>query len=211
MFAPDPVPLPIDLPDERKTVLFGPAYNQHLSAAPMLGERLVELIRGQRDDVTIVIKPHPLTCEAGGPWMRWWRKMAAADANVHLVESASANVMSSLKATDLLITDACSLTFEFLPLERPIILLSNPEREKDPRYDSEGIEWQWRDMGEELHDAEDLPGAVDRALAEPERFADRRSHYVKLLFGDLADGKSAERIVEHISARDPRPTGSPGG
>jgi Flp pilus assembly protein TadD len=204
LFRGTPLPCPVNLPPGRRTVLFAPTYNSKLSAAPMLGRRVVDLIRGGRDDVSIVIKPHPVTWKVAPAWLKMWRNAARTHDNVHLVEAPAADAMALLQRADVLISDACSMAFAYLALDRPVILLTNPDHASDPNYDPVGIEWMWRDFGEELFDAGQLPAAVERALAQPERHAERRAHYRRLLFGDLTDGRAAERIAEHIDRLPPR-------
>ncbi|MBI1731541.1 MAG: tetratricopeptide repeat protein [Gammaproteobacteria bacterium] len=200
LFRGIPLPRPVELPQGRRTVLFAPTYNPRLSAAPMLGKRAAELLRGGRRDLNIVIKPHPITWKVAPDWLRIWRRQARDSDDVYLVEDPSADAMSLLQAADVLVSDACSMAFAYLVMDRPIILLTNPDHREDPNYDPVGIEWLWRDLGEELFDAEELPAAVARALDHPERHADRRARYRELLYGDLTDGRAAERIAAHIDA-----------
>jgi hypothetical protein len=69
--------------------------------------------------------------------------------------------------------------------------------------DKNGLEWRWRDMGEEIFDIDRLPQAVARALCHPDHGAERRQFYRSLLFGDLADGNTSLRLAEHVSALTP--------
>lgn len=194
-------PLPVTIAPDSRTVLFAPTYNPLMSSAPMLGERLVELIRGDRDDITVIIKPHPLTAEQGGPWMALWRRLAEADPHVHLVADPAADVVPYLQAADVLISDCSSVPFAFLVLDRPVVLISNPNRTRDKaHFDPDGIEWQWRGLGEELSDVSLLPEAVRQALERPELHAEQRARYRTRLFGDLTDGRAAERIAGHVTA-----------
>lgn len=200
LFRNEQTPPPFPVSEGDAVVLYAPTYNPLLSSVPMLGGRLVELIRGERKDVTIVIKPHPHTCMQQPEWMNGWRDLAAQDAGVHLVDDPAADVAPYLKAADVLISDASSVTYQFLALDRPIILIANPDRFRDSKhFNPEGMEWQWRDMGEDLDDIEQLPAAIERALTDPRLGAPSRAQYRKRLFGDLTDGRAAERIVAHVS------------
>jgi CDP-glycerol glycerophosphotransferase (TagB/SpsB family) len=89
--------------------------------------------------------------------------------------------------------------FEYLALDRPIVLVTNPERRSVAHFDPNGIEWRWRDVGTEVHDVAELPAAVSAALDNPAFRADRRAHYRQQLFGDYADGRAAERIAQKIT------------
>ncbi|MCG8508880.1 MAG: CDP-glycerol glycerophosphotransferase family protein [Rhodospirillales bacterium] len=105
-----------------------------------------------------------------------------------------------LTAADLLVSDASSAAFQFLALDRPIVLVTNPDHLRDKQnYDPDGIEWAWRDVGEEVLAVEDLAAAVERGLEDPDRGAGNRAKYRERLFGDLTDGRVVKRIVERIS------------
>ena len=193
------LPIPLSLPAEHKKILYAPTWNAGLSSAPMLGERVVELTRGARRDVSLLIKPHPATGHHHPGWLAIWKSLAAADPHVHLVDDPAADVMPFLKAADVLVSDASSVIFEYLALDRPIVLVTNPHRHRAPTFDPNGIEWRWRDVGVEVHDVKELPAAVSAALDNPASGAERRAHYREQLFGRYTDGHAAERIAANIT------------
>jgi hypothetical protein len=117
---------------------------------------------------------------------------------VHLVSDTHADVTPYMLAADVLLSDASSAVFEFLALDRPIVLVTNPCHRADPAYDPDSIIWRWRDLGEEVHDVADVASAVARVLREPGRHAERRAEYALRLFGPRTDGKSHERIAERV-------------
>lgn len=192
---------PVAVAPGQKVVLFAPTYNPYLSAAPMLGPRAAELIRGGRENVSVVIKPHPFTIERNPEWLAWWRAAAAGDRHVHLVDDPAADVTPYLQVADTLVSDVSTVAFAFLALDRPIVLLANPDRFKDrEHFDPDGFEWRCRDMAEGVSDPQHLAAAVARALDAPRTRAARRRHYRDLLFGGCQDGRAVERIHAHVSA-----------
>jgi hypothetical protein len=193
--APAP-PLPLD--PGRPALLYAPTWNLGLSSADMLGDRLINLIRGRAPAVNVLIKPHPVIGDWRPRWMGRWRRMAAAHPNVHLVEDTHADVVPYLLAADVLLSDASSVIFEFLALDRPIILVSNPRRAADPAWRPADIVWQWRDLAHEIHDPDELPAAVEEALKDPDTRGARRAAYARRLFGPFTDGRNAERVAERI-------------
>lgn len=200
LFRHDPA-RPAPLPGGRKTVLYAPTHHAGLSSAPMLGDRVVALIAGERADLDIVIKPHPLICEYRPRWMSAWGRIAARDPSVRLVRDPAADVVPLLADADLLVSDASGVIFQYLALDRPMVLITNPERARDAdHFDADAIEWRWRDMAEEVTDPAALTAAVDRALADPDARAEKRAQYRRLLYDDLDDGRAAERIVERVAA-----------
>ena len=201
LFAPESAALPIDLAAGARCVLFAPTYNPSLSAAPLVGPDVRRRICGTRGDVVLVIKPHPTSFERSPDWIDGWRKSAADDPRIHLVDDPAADAAPWLRLADVLVSDVSSVAFQFLALDRPIVLVTNPAATGDTsHYDPDGIEWRWRDMADEVHDTDTLADAVARALDGEDRFAERRAGYRERLFGTLTDGRSAERIVERIDA-----------
>jgi hypothetical protein len=193
--APAPT-LPLD--PAQPTVLYAPTWNLGLTSATMLGDHLVELVRAQVPGVNVIIKPHPVIADWRPRWMAGWARMAAAHPGVHLVQDTHADVVPYLLASDVLLSDASSVIFEFLALDRPVILVTNPRHTADPAWLPEDIVWQWRDLGHEIHHARELPAAVALALRDPGARRERRQAYARVLFGRFTDGRNAERIATLI-------------
>jgi len=201
LFRGERLPLPFKLPRGRKTVLYAPTHYLAFSSAAMVGANAAALVAGDRDDVTVIVKPHPSTCELRPDWMAAWARAAEADARLRLVSDPAADVAPLLMAADVLVSDAAGVIFQYLALDRPIVLIANPAAASDQaRYDPEAIEWRWRDVGEEVTEVKKLAAAVSRALADPEAGSGRRAEYREALFDDLTDGRAGERIVEKVSA-----------
>jgi hypothetical protein len=193
----DPAPaLPLD--PARPTLLYAPTWNLGLTSAAAFGERLVDLVRAEAPGLNIIIKPHPVIGDWRPRWMASWGRLAAAHRGVHVVTDTHADVVPYMLASDVLLSDASSVVFEFLALDRPIVLFTNPLHAADPAWLEDDIVWHWRDVGQEIHTVDELPGAVAQALSEPEAGRERRQHYAKTLFGRFADGRNAERIAEHV-------------
>lgn len=192
--------LPFKLPKANKTVLYAPTHYPPFSSAAMLGADAAALIAGGRDDVTVIVKPHPATCETRPDWMAAWARAAESDARLRLVTEPTADPAPFLMAADTLVSDASGVIFQYLALDRPIVLIRNPSAAGDERYDADAIEWRWRDIGEEVGDVKGLAEAVARALADPDAGAGRRAEYRRLLFDDLDDGRAGDRIVEKVAA-----------
>ena len=132
--------------------------------------------------------------------MNTWGQLAARDPHVHLIADPAIDIAPYLLSADVLVSDASGVIFQYLALDRPIVLITNPERAKDTaHYDADAIEWRWRDVGEEITDVGDLAGAVDRALNDPGARAEKRAEYRDLLFDDLTDGGSVQRIVDKVA------------
>lgn len=199
LFRPVEIPLEVEIDPGRKIVLYAPTWTPGLSSADMLDDQAVDLIRGRRTDVTLLIKPHPVTALHRPEWIETWRRLAASDDHVHLFDDPACDVMPFLKNADVLVTDTSSVMLQYLAVDRPIVLITNPARHGLPHFDPSGIEWLWRDMGREIHDVADLASAVSDALDDPGLGAAERAGYRRALFGELTDGRASERIARKIT------------
>ena len=195
-------PRPAQIPAGKKVVLYAPTWHDGLSSLPMLGSRVVDLLHGGRSDTFVVIKPHPLVQQGQdpklAPWMQTLREATRRRSDAFLIENRGEDVMPWLNAADVLVTDASSVQLEFLALDRPMVLIDNPQHIASEHYDPNGMEWKWRDMGERISSADALPGAITDVLNNPQLHGDRRAVYRERLFGPLLDGRSGERLAAHI-------------
>ncbi|MDD9879089.1 MAG: CDP-glycerol glycerophosphotransferase family protein [Magnetovibrio sp.] len=171
-----------------------------MSSAALLGHRTVELLRGGRDDIGVILKPHPRICEQAAGWVGRWSAEAQAAANVSVIADPAISVAPFMAAADVLVTDASGAMLEFLAVDRPVVMITNPERFRDEtHFDPAGYEWAWREMGHEVHDVELLSEVVGKVLEGDDPHAEVRAGYRRHLFGDMTDGRAAERVAAHIS------------
>jgi Flp pilus assembly protein TadD len=198
LFRPGELPLGVEIESDRKVVLYAPTWTPGLSSAEMLGDRIAEFICGRRSDITLVIKPHPVTENQRPEWVETWREIAAARDDTHIFDDPAADIMPLLKRADVLVSDASSVMFQYLAVDRPLVLITNPDRSSVSHYDPRGIEWQWRDVGREVHDPKQVAGAVSDALDYPARGKEMRAQYRRELFGRYTDGRAGERIAQKI-------------
>lgn len=201
-------PRPAQIPAGRKVVLYAPTWHQGLSSLPMLNSRVAELLHAGRSDTFVVIKPHPLVQEGQdpklAPWMQTLREACAGRSDTLLIEERGTDVMPWLNAADVLVTDASSVQLEFLALDRPLVLIDNPERFNSVHFDGKGLEWVWRDMGDAIDDVNALPAALSTALDDPRKRSQRRAEYRERMFGNLVDGRSGARLAEHVNQLAPQ-------
>ncbi len=198
MFRDVALPIPEKIATGNKTILYAPTFNEDISSVPMLGPNLIEKIRGVQGRHNIIIKPHPLIYDFSPNWITWFMEAAKTQENVFLVADKAADVIPYLKNADILLTDASSVMFEYLPMDRPIILLNNPERTGCPQFNPDAIEWKWRDVGVEVDDVELLSQTIENELANPARRKDKRELYSDRLFGDLRQGETGRLVKEKI-------------
>jgi len=193
--------LPDDFSNGEETLLYAPTWNCLLSSAEVLGRQWIDHIREVAPGVNVIIKPHPVIPEVHPEWMDMWRSATRRNERTLLIENADSSVFPYFSVSSILMTDASSVMFYFLAMNRPIVLVSNPRRFRDRvSFDPSDLEWQWRDMGIEISGERDLPNAILRCLQHPEEKAAQRTSYRKQVFDGLLDGQAAERVANRIRA-----------
>ncbi|MBR7523020.1 CDP-glycerol glycerophosphotransferase family protein [Pseudomonas juntendi] len=192
------------------TILFAPTYNPEISAAVYFGDRVVPLIRSVYPRAKIIIKPHPAIVQHEHSFvvdkalfrnlMGTWREQAAADPLVSLVDDPEASIADSFAEADILVADRSSLLFEFMVLDRPILLYSSEKRVGHWQYNPDAPGNAWRDIGMEFADDTaflELLSDAHHCHAENCRAAQRER--VRHLYGDFQDGRSVERVAAAIA------------
>ncbi len=193
-------PLPAELVEGEPTLLYAPTHNPLLNSVETLGSDWVDELRRELPKLNIIIKPHPVLAERDPELVVRWHEMARRNDRIHLVHGHD-DIYPLLPHADVLLTDASSVMFFFLAVDRPVVLVTNPRRFDDTAsFDPDGEEWTWRDLATEVETASDLPAAVRHALEHPDEQAEKRAEYASLLFGDLADGGASQRIADRVTA-----------
>jgi len=186
LFRQDLSGMNLDIPVDENAVLYSPTFSPHMSSAAMLGDKIVERIRGELRDLHVIIKPHPHFLETGSDIVAQWQAAADGDKRVHFIGGPEVDVAPYLLASDLLVSDASGVALQYLALDKPIVLVTNTKRAQDEHfYDSGGPEWEWRDMADEVEDVDKLAAAVGRGLDDSDRRRERRQEYRQRLFGEL--------------------------
>jgi CDP-glycerol glycerophosphotransferase (TagB/SpsB family) len=191
--------LPENFSSGKATLLYVPTYNELLNSVNVLGERWIDKLKEILPEINVIIKPHPVIPERNPKWMDMWRNATNRNERILLIEDSHSSVYQYLPFADILLSDASSVIFYFLAFNKPIILVNNPNRFKERQFfDEKGPEWTWRDMAFEIDNANQLPSAVLRCLETPKEKSEKRLIYKERVFGNLCDGKSAERIADRI-------------
>jgi len=192
----------VNLPEEfgkDPILLYAPTWNKSLNSVDVLGNDWIDNLTKTIPNLNLIIKPHPAIPDHYPHWMERWRQAAQQNSKIFLVEEVHEDIYEYLHFTDILLTDASSVMFYYLALDRPIILVTNPKRIEDEiAFDPQGAEWQWRDLGIEIHDPKDLSDAVSRYLKEPSLHSKKRSFYRQQVFGSLECGNATKNTADKI-------------
>jgi hypothetical protein len=162
------------------TVVFAPTWSPY-SALHTVGLELVPVLAAR--GLNVIVKLHDrsfdLARDAGR--VDWRRKLdgLARVPGVHVVRDADAS--PSLFVSDVLVTDHSSVGFEFMLLDRPIVIVDCPQLAQKASINPEKVDLL-RSAAAVVPHGGDVAGAVTRALAQPGRFSDRRRAVAQRLF-----------------------------
>jgi len=183
------------------TVLYAPTWSAYSSLA-MMGEAIVEALC--RLDVNVLVKLHdrsaePTTRGSGG--IDWRARLDRASVHV----ATNSNASPSLFVADALVTDHSSVGFEFMLLDRPIVVVDCPRLIEHARVNPQKVELL-RSAADVASGAEEIGPSVRRALERPRRHSERRKAIADELFYQPggATARAAECIYELLSLPAPQ-------
>jgi CDP-glycerol glycerophosphotransferase (TagB/SpsB family)/GT2 family glycosyltransferase/glycosyltransferase involved in cell wall biosynthesis len=196
---------------QQPTIVFAPTYNPQISAAVFFGERVVSLIRQVYPQARIIIKPHPAIVQHEHSFvvdkalfrdlMATWREQAANDPLLELVDDPEASIADSFAEADILLADRSSLLFEFMTLDRPILLYSSEKRIEHWQYNADAPGNAWRDIGLEFQDDKSfLALLADPYTQHAQHCREAQRARTRQLYNRFADGQSVRRVAAAIAA-----------
>jgi CDP-glycerol glycerophosphotransferase (TagB/SpsB family) len=184
-------------PKNRINILYAPTYNPELSAQSQLGSGWIEALTATVKNVNLLIKPHPLTQKHSPEHLQYYTKMADLSDGVEILDPVS-DFYEVMDKGDVLISDASSVIFYYLSLNRPIILVNNEKRFDSEKFNPNGPEWLWRDVGDIVTTQQELLTAIKEAINLPQKNSVTRLQYSEKVLGNTFDGKACERVISNL-------------
>lgn len=182
----------------RPTALYAPTYSE-ASSLHLAGEAIVGALADAGFNVIVKLHDRSLDPDprynAGVDWRARLTALELARGcdRVRFVETADASPL--LAAADLMITDHSSIGFEFLVLDRPLLVYDAPDLPTEARINPEKIALL-RSAASVATTPEELARLAGMALAEPQRLSNARQRVARELFHD--PGNATKRSVDLI-------------
>ncbi len=192
----DAVRASLELAPGRPTALYAPTYSE-ASSLHLAGEAIVDALVAA--GFNVIVKLHDRSLD---PDRRYnagidWRARFASLVSIHrpghvrFVEQADASPL--LAAADCMITDHSSVGFEYLVLDRPLLIYDAPGLPLVARINPEKIELL-RSTATVSRTPAELAAAAVRALASPAELSTARRRVAGALFFD--PGHATARCVQ---------------
>jgi GT2 family glycosyltransferase len=176
------------------TVLYAPTWSPYSSLATS-GESIIRSLAGLGGN--IIVKLHDRSYDisdraSGGIDWRMRIERVCRENGVHL--ALDFDVSPYLYVADVLVTDHSSVGFEFMLLDRPIVVIDQPELLEKARVSQEKA--ALLHSASEVAPADDVAGAVYRSLVDPSRRAAERQAIAAQLF--YRPGGASERAARCV-------------
>jgi hypothetical protein len=181
-----------------QTALYAPTYSE-ASSLHIAGEAIVKALAGA--GLNVIVKLHDRSLDPdpryhGG--IDWRARFAALEKQlgperVRFVETSDASPL--LAAADCMVTDHSSIGFEYLVLDRPLLVFDAPDLARAARINAEKIVLL-RSAAIVVETAAELAARAVYALANPAHLSAARRRVARGLFFD--PGHATERAVQLI-------------
>ena len=176
----------------RKIILWAPTFNEELTSEPIMRESIKELSK----KYFIVIKMHGSTNE---DVKSIYKSISINEENIYFEEEFDIN--SWMKVSDLMVSDVSSVVFEYMALNKPIVLVDNPLQHTYKNYNAYDVEYRFRNMGPVVTNASDLIDSIHDEMLNPNNYEKFRMECQKAMFPTI-DGRNTERISKVILKAD---------
>ncbi len=186
----------LGLPGDRPVVVYAPTWSA-ASSLNVMGLEIIESLA--RSGVSVIVKIHDRSYDRtrrGSGGVDWRARLTEAcrrGGGAHLASGTDA--APYLVAADLLVTDHSSVGFEFMLLNRPIVVVDCPDLVAHAQVNREKVSLL-RSAATIADTPASVATAVRDALAHPSDFSDRRRRIAADLF--YRPGGAADRAAQAI-------------
>jgi hypothetical protein len=190
----DAIVASLHLDPKRRTALYAPTYSA-ASSLHLAGEQIVGALADARFNVIVKLHDRSLDPDPrytdGIDWRARFTAIAAARPDqIAFVESPDSSPL--LAAADVMVTDHSSVGFEYLVLDRPLIVYDAPDLATAARINPEKIALL-RSAATVVRTPAELAAAATRALDDPGPLSSARQRVARELFHD--PGHATDRAV----------------
>jgi CDP-glycerol glycerophosphotransferase (TagB/SpsB family) len=179
-----------NLDPDHKTVLLAPTFNDEFSILPYLQNE--DLTKIFPDFTNLIVKLHGVTDENIKDIFYSFKE---TNKNVYI--SDNYDTAELFFVSDLLISDVSSVIYEFLSLDKPILLFDSPKQREYLNYTDADLEWEFRNVGVRFSDVQMLPKLIFKVFTYP---IEIQFHDIAEKFISVRDGSSTEKIINHSLA-----------
>jgi glycosyltransferase involved in cell wall biosynthesis len=202
----DAIAARLRLDPTRSTVIYAPTWSEH-SSLNTVGEQVMTALTDA--GFNVIVKLHACSYTVRGSGGIDWRarlRPLAARPNLRVVDDVDASPY--LVVSDLLVTDHSTVGFEFMVLDRPVVVLHEPSLIEHARINPAKVA-RLQDAARVVHDWRHVCEAVREELRWPERLSGARrqaAHEVFHGYGHATERATA--VIYELLQLSARPIGA---
>lgn len=196
----------LHLDPARATSLYAPTFSR-ASSLHLAGEAIIQSLANA--GLNVIVKLHDRSLDTDPRYTEgidWRQRMTARDepGRIRFVEGPDASPY--LAAADILVTDHSSVGFEYLVLDRPVLLFDAPDLAETARINPEKIALL-RSAATVVRTPDELSTAARSELSAPGRLSDARQRVAREMFHEPGTATSrAVALVQEMLVSGPRPS-----
>ena len=187
-------------------VMYAPTWSPHSSLHTM-GEDVIAAL--QRGGFQVIVKLHDRSYDPtprGGGGVDWAARLAGWEGHPRVKIVRDADASPYLCASDALVTCHSSVGFEFMLLDRPLVVLNARELADRAQINPRKVRLM-QSAAEVADRAGQVPVLTERQLADPSRHSARRREIARELFHEAgtATARAVAAIYELLDMDAPVP------
>ena len=192
---------------EAPVVMYAPTWSPHSSLHSM-GEDVIAAL--ERAGFQVIVKLHDRSYDPsprGGGGVDWTARLARWEAHPRVRIVRDADACPYLCASDALVTCHSSVGFEFMLLDRPLVVLSARDLARRAQINPRKVRLM-QGAADVAERADEVPGLTARQLADPTRHSARRREIARELFHEAgtATSRAVAAIYELLELDAPVPS-----
>lgn len=177
------------------TVIYAPTWSPQSSLNAM-GLELVDRLAAE--GLQVIVKLHDRSYdrrERGAGNVDWVERLARYDAHPLVRVARDPNGCPFMAAADVMVSDHSSIAFEYMLLDRPLVIIDRPSLIEQARINPEKVR-RLRAAADVAADPSGVASQVLQALRHPDRLSGERRRTAAELF--FEPGTATDRALAHL-------------
>lgn len=178
--------------NERPLVLYAPTYSPE-SSLHLAGEGIIQALESA--GFNVIVKLHDRSLDPDPRYtagINWRERLRALERGGHIRHVETADVSPLLAAADFMVTDHSSVGFEYLVLDRPLIIFDAPGLIEAARINPDKVALL-RSAATVVSTLEELVTAARHAVGQPDSLSRDRQRVAAAMF--FEPGTATDRAV----------------
>ena len=177
------------------TVLYAPTWSPY-SSLNEFGPAIIEGLAAEGLQVIVKLHDRSYDCRTrGSGGIDWTAQLAKYEKHPLIRVARHSDGSPFMVVADAMVSDHSSIAFEYMLLDRPLVVVDRPELIEQARINVEKVR-QLRQAAVVVRDADQLVPTIVESLHRPHRLSAERTRIANALF--YKPGTATDRALAHI-------------